>query len=115
MPRSLTLLARFDRLNRRHFRGRLKRPSMVRFSKRPDPSHPGVVGFTRQKGDGRAYILIHEALKPFDTLVDFILVHEMVHLWCWARGIMGADICRKLRSPHHRRMLLILGKEVWLC
>ncbi len=116
MPKPLTLLNRFDRLNRRHFKGRLKRPSMVRFSKKLDTSDPLLLGHTEMKGDGRVYIVIHEALKPFPALSEFILVHEMVHQWNDQRGIKSVDDnCRKRDGKHHKKMLSILKREPWLC
>ena len=116
MAKPLTLLNRFDRLNRRHFKGRLKRPSMVRFSKRPDPAEPSAVGHTRRMDDGQVYVLVHEALRPFPTLVEAVLAHEMAHIWNWERDVYGSDgDCRKRGSRHHKKMLSILKREPWLC
>ena len=116
MAKPLTLLDRFDRLNRRHFKGKLKGSVMVRFAKQPHPDSPTVVGHTIMWKDGGACILIHEALKPFDTLVSLVLVHEAVHIWNDQRGISSkADDCTKKGSPHHRKMLSILSKEPTLC
>jgi hypothetical protein len=116
MPKPLTLLNRFDRLNRKHFRGRLKRPSMVRFSKQPDPDDPLVFGFTIMDDNGQVYILIHEALELFVPLITLTLAHEMTHLWNDIRGASSAnDACRKRGSSHHRKMLSILSKEPRLC
>ncbi|KKM14215.1 hypothetical protein LCGC14_1708320 [marine sediment metagenome] len=116
MPKPLTLLNRFDRLNRRHFKGRLKRPSMVRFSKQPDPDDPLAVGHTIMQDDGRVYIFIHEVLEPFTPLTDLVLVHELVHLQNLLRGVSRRDDdCLKLKSVHHRKMLSILAKEPVLC
>ena len=89
---------------------------MVRFSKQPDKDRFTVVGHTIMRGDGRAYILIHESLKPFDTLVDLVLVHEATHLWNWQRGVGGVDDeCHRRGSLHHRKVLSILAKEPALC
>ena len=116
MPKPLTLLNRFDRLNRRHFKGRLKRPSMVRFSKQPDPDDPLAVGHTIMQDDGRVYILIHEVLEPFTPLTDLVLVHELVHLWNLVRRVSSRDDdCHKQDSRHHKKMLSILKREPWLC
>ena len=107
MPKPLTLLNRFDRLNRRHFRGKLKRPSMVRFSKKVDPLSDGGITIDN---DGRVYILIHTDLKPFNHFLDLALAHEMVHLSHGAN-----DVCGKRGSKHHRKMLSILAKEPRWC
>ncbi len=116
MPKPLTLLQRFDRLNRKHFRGRLKRPSMVRFSKQPAPDSPTAVGHSRRKTDGRIYVLIHEALRPFASLTELTLLHEMVHLWNWQREARAVDDdCQRCGSRHHKKMLSILKREPWLC
>ena len=116
MAKQLTLLNRFDRLNRKHFRGRLKRPSMVRFSKQPAPDSLTAVGHSKQKTDGRIYVLIHEAFKPFDSLVEWVLLHEMVHLWNWQSEVYAVDDdCQKRGSRHHKKMLSILKREPWLC
>ena len=89
---------------------------MVRFSKQPDKDRFTVVGHTIMQGDGRVYIFIHEALKPFDTLVDLVLVHEATHLWNWQRGVGGADDeCHRQGSLHHKKVLSILAKEPALC
>ena len=107
MAKQLTLLNRFDRLNRRHFRGRLKRPVMVRFSKQPDPDDLSAVGLTITQDDGRACILIHEALRPFNPLAEFVLLHEMTH---HQDGCVGGH-----GDKFHKKMLSILKKEPWLC
>ena len=107
MPKPLTLLQRFDRLNRRHFRGKLKRPSMVRFSKNVDALSDGSITID---SDGRVYILIHINLKPFNHLLDLVLTHEMVHQ-CHNAG----DACGKRGGRHHRKMLSILAKEPLWC
>ena len=116
MPKPLTLLNRFDRLNRKHFWGKLKRPSMVRFSKQPNPDDPEAVGCIIFQPNGQGYILIHVGLKPFTTLTELVLVHEMAHLWNLQRGVRGeADDCQKCGSRHHRKILSILSKEPTLC
>ena len=116
MPKALTLLNRFDRLNRKHFRGRLKRPSMVRFSKQPAPDSATAVGHSKQKTDGQIYISIHEALRPFHSLTELILLHEMAHLWNWQHDARAVDDnCQKCGSRHHKKMLSILKREPWLC
>ena len=107
MPKPLTLLNRFDRLNRRHFKGKLKRPSMVRFSKGVDSLADGSITIS---SDGQVYILIHVDLKPFNHLLDLVLAHEMVHQF-----YSGKDTCGKRRSKHHRKMLSILAKEPRWC
>ncbi|KKM05356.1 hypothetical protein LCGC14_1755000 [marine sediment metagenome] len=107
MPKPLTLLNRFDRLNQKHFRGKLKRPSMVRFSKNVDPLSDGCITID---GDGRVYILIHTNLKPFNHLLDLVLTHEMVH-----QQHKADDTCGKVGSKHHRKMLSILAKEPRWC
>ena len=116
MAKPLTLLNRFDRLNRRHFRGKLKRPSMIRFVKQPAPDDLEAVGRTIFRANEQGYILIHAGLKSFTTLTELVLVHEMAHLWNLQRGIRGeADDCQKRGSRHHRKMLSILTKEPTLC
>ena len=116
MPKPLTLLNRFDRLNRRHFRGKLKRPSMVRFSKQPASDDVEAVGRTIFKSNGQVCILIHAGLKPFTTLTELVLAHEMAHQWNHQRGVKGeADNCHKRGSRHHCKVLSILSKEPTLC
>ena len=116
MAKQLTLLNRFDCLNRRHFRGKLKRPAMIRFAKQPAPDDPLAVGHTIMQDDGRVYILIHEVLRPFTPLTDLVLVHELVHLCNLLKGVSSRDDdCLKLKSHHHRKMLSILSKEPRLC
>ena len=116
MPKPLTLLNRFDRLNRRYFKGRLNRPSMVRYAKQPDSTDLAAVEKVYMKGDGRSYILIHEGLREFDTLTELALTHAAVHLWNYQRGVKSTDDdCQKRGSLHHRKMLSILAKEPTLC
>ena len=85
---------------------------MIRFAKQPDPDDPLAVGHTTMQDDGRVYILIHEVLRPFTSLTDLVLVHELVHLWNLLKGVSSRDDdCLKLKSCHHRKMLSILSKE----
>ncbi len=89
---------------------------MVRFAKQPDPNDPEAVGHSIFHGDGRIYTLIHEDLEQFYSLVELTLVHEMVHLWNWQRRVSSAnDDCQHNDSRHHKKMLIVLKREAWLC